>query len=217
MTADTPEQNAGRAPEAETPVAANDAEPPAKQSETADPAAGPGPEQAGMAQEVAELKDRLLRAMADSENTRRRAAREVEDARKFAVSGMARDLLAVADNLRRALEAVPEAAREQQAELNNLVAGVELTERELQKAFEKAGIVPVNPVGQKLDPNLHQAMMQVPDPNAEPGTVVQVVQIGYTLNDRLLRPALVGVAAAPAGGPGGGSGGEPGGKVDQQA
>jgi molecular chaperone GrpE len=211
MTAETPEQNPGRPPEADTPVAANDAEPPAKQPDAAPAETAERAETASskLEQEIADLKDRLLRAMAETENTRRRAAREVEDARKYATAGMARDLLSVADNLRRALDAVPPQAREAQGELDNLMTGVELTERELQKAFEKAGITPVDPMGEKLDPNLHQAMMQVPDATAEPGTVVQVVQIGYKIHDRLLRPAMVGVAVAPAG--------EPGGKVDQQA
>jgi molecular chaperone GrpE len=210
MTAEKPDQNAGPGPDAEPPVAANDGEPAAAEAAEAVADAAAAPAEAGPEQEIADLKDRLLRAMAEVENMRRRAARDVEDARKYAVAGIARDLLSVADNLRRALDAVPAEARDGHADLNNLMTGVELTERELQKAFDKAGISVVDPLGQRLDPNLHQAMMQVPHPTAEPGTVVQVVQVGYKIHDRLLRPAMVGVAMAPAGE-------QPGGKVDQQA
>src|SRR5690606_34376830 len=112
-------------------------------------------------------------------NVRRRSQREVEDTAKYAIADFARALLPVADNLRRAIESVPELTREQNADVANLLAGVELTERELLKVFESYGISQIDPLGQKLDPNQHQAMMQVEDDAAEPGTVVQVVQIGY--------------------------------------
>lgn len=200
MTAETPEQNRGRAPEADTPVAANDAEPPANQpdAEPAEAAETAAAAPSGLEQEVADLKDRLLRAMAETENTRRRTTREIEDARRYATANMARDLLSVADNLRRALEAVPPEARGAQAELNSLMEGVELTERDLLKAFEKAGISPVDPIGEKLDPNLHQAMMQVDNTDAPDGTIVQVLAPGYMLHDRLLRAAMVAVAKGGA-------------------
>ena len=186
--------------------------PPQAANDSAAGDAEPAPEGPSADEQIAELKDRVLRAVAEAENTRRRAQRDVEDARKYAVATMARDLLGVADNLRRALEAVPAEARQSHAELENLMTGVEMTERELAKAFDKAGITMIDPMGEKLDPNLHQAMMQVPDGSAEPGTVVQVVQVGYKIQDRLLRPAMVGVAAPPAGGSGG-----PGEQVDRQA
>lgn len=221
MTVDKPDQQAGPdsqaettgeagpATDMETPVAANDAGPDAAAADSE----RSSNELASHAEaEIEVLKDRVLRAVAEAENTRRRAQRDVEDARKYAVAEMARDLLGVADNLRRALDAVPAEARESHAELANLMTGVELTERELAKAFDKVGIAKIDPMGEKLDPNLHQAMMQVPDATAEPGTVVQVVQVGYKIQDRLLRPAMVGVAAPPSAGSGG-----PGEQVDRQA
>jgi molecular chaperone GrpE len=144
--------------------------------------------------EAAELKDQLLRALAETENVRRRAQRDREDAQKFAVTGFARDLLPVADNLRRALEAVaPEAIATDEA-LKNLVTGVEMTERQLIAGFEKHGLKRIDAMGQRFDSNLHQAMFEVPGTDQPAGTVVQVLQAGYTLNDRLLRPAMVGVA-----------------------
>ncbi|MDY0881906.1 nucleotide exchange factor GrpE [Dongia soli] len=154
-------------------------------------------------QENAALKDQLLRALAETENVRRRAARDKEDAAKFAMAGFAREILGVADNLRRALEAITPEALEQDAALKNLYDGILATERQLDAAFEKQAIKKVWPLGEKFDSNLHQAMFEVPGTDQPSGTVVQVLQAGYTLNDRLLRPAMVGVAkgqpAAPAG------------------
>jgi molecular chaperone GrpE len=144
--------------------------------------------------QAGELKERLLRALAEAENVRRRAEREAEDARKYAVGEFARDLLGVADNLRRALDGVPEAAREGNPELAAFLAGVELTERELLKSLEKHGVRPVEALGRKLDPNLHQAVAQLDHPDAGAGEIVQVFQTGYTIADRLLRPAMVAVA-----------------------
>jgi molecular chaperone GrpE len=144
--------------------------------------------------EVADLKDKLLRAVAEGENVRRRAQRDVDEARKFAVSEFARDMLQVADNMHRAIAAVSDEARAEDAEVRSLLEGVELTERELIATLERHGIKRVDPLGEKLDPNLHQAVLQVDDAEAESGTVVTVMQIGYTLNDRLLRPAMVAVA-----------------------
>lgn len=153
--------------------------------------------QAATAEEVAELKDRLLRTLAEMENLRRRTQREIEEARKFAITGFARDLLEVVDNLGRALAAVPAEAREQNDFLKNLVLGVEMTERALLNAFEKHQVRRVEPKkGEKFDHNLHQAMFEVPTTTQPPGTVAEVVQAGYVIADRLLRPALVGVAKA---------------------
>ncbi|HEX2526688.1 MAG TPA: nucleotide exchange factor GrpE [Geminicoccus sp.] len=152
----------------------------------------------GPEQEVADLKDKLLRALADVENTRRQKEREVDEARRYAVTRFARDLLDVADNLRRAL-AVPAAAAEENPALKSLLTGVEMTERSLLSAFERHQIKRIEPaVGEKLDPNRHQAMFEVPRADAAPGTIAEVVQAGYLIADRLLRPAMVGVAARPA-------------------
>ena len=158
-----------------------------------DAVSGPAGRSAERDAEVADLKDRLLRALAEQENVRRRASREREDAVKFAASGLARDLLSTVDNLRRALESLPE---EQAADetLQRFLAGVAATERELLGALEKHGIRRIDPLGQPFDPHRHQAMFEVTDPERPAGTVVQVVQPGYLHHDRLLRPAMVGVA-----------------------
>lgn len=151
--------------------------------------------------EAASLKDQLLRQMAETENVRRRLEREKQDAGAYAVTSFARDILAVADNLRRALDAVPEAARADQA-VANVITGIEMTEREVFNIFNKYGIAQVEALGQKLDPNKHQAMLEIPTNDAEPGTVVQVLQTGFVIKDRLLRPALVAVAKAADAAPG---------------
>jgi len=145
--------------------------------------------------EHAETKDRLLRALAEMENLRRRTEREVAESRLYSVTSFARDLLVVADNMRRALEAVtPELRASTQSAAEALVDGVELTERELLKALEKNGVRQFTPLGEKFDPNLHQAMFEVPDATVPAGSVVQVVQPGYMIGGRILRPALVGVS-----------------------
>jgi molecular chaperone GrpE len=136
--------------------------------------------------EITELKDRLLRAVAETENVRRRLEREKHDASQYAVTGFARDLLAVADNLRRALDAAA-------GDASPLWSGVEMTERELLKAFEKHGIAKIEAVGERLDPNRHQAMLEVDAGEGEPGTIVAELQSGYVIKDRLLRPAMVSV------------------------
>ena len=156
-----------------------------------------------------ELKEKLLRALADMENLRRRGQREREDATKYAMTNFARDLLAVADNLRRALDSVADEAPAEPADgLASLTEGIEMTERELMNLFERYDIRRVEPGGEKFDPNFHQAMFEVPNSGQAPGTVVQVMQPGYVIGERLLRPAMVGVAAAAAGdeeGEGGGA------------
>lgn len=154
--------------------------------------------------QVAELKDKYLRAHAEMENTRRRAEKDVADARNFSIAGFARDMLAVADNLGRALGAVDPAIRDAADNtLKTLLEGVELTNRELAKALQKHGVRLLEPVGQKFDPNFHQAMFEIPDDSLPAGTVKQVVQPGYAIGDRVLRPAMVGIskssAKAPAG------------------
>ena len=157
-----------------------------------------------LAKEAADLKDRLLRTLAEMENLRRRTEREVADSRVYAVTNFARDILAVADNMERAMKALDDEIRDKaDAGVKALLDGVELTERELIKVMEKHGIKRLEPQGQKFDPNLHQAMFELPDPSVPAGTVVQVMQPGYTIGERVLRPALVGVAkggakAAPA-------------------
>ncbi|OAN49107.1 nucleotide exchange factor GrpE [Paramagnetospirillum marisnigri] len=149
---------------------------------------------AALEAEVAKLKNDVLYAKADTENTRRRLEQQAEDRGKYAVANFAKDVLNVADNLRRALDAVPVAAREGDDNLNTLTIGVEMTERELLATMERYGIKPVAAQGARFDPNLHQAMMEMEDPTQPEGTVVLVMQAGYTLHDRLLRPALVGVS-----------------------
>jgi molecular chaperone GrpE len=145
--------------------------------------------------EHAEMKDRLLRTLAEMENLRKRTEREVADARLYGASSFARDVLAVADNMRRALDAVPPEVRAgAEAGMNSLVEGVELTERELLKALEKNGVRQFTPQGEKFDPNVHQAMYEVPDASVPAGSIVQVVQPGYMIGERVLRPALVGVS-----------------------
>lgn len=149
-------------------------------------------------QEIADLKDRLLRTAAETENVRRRLERDKQDAVAYAITGFARDLLGVVDNLRRALDAIPADARENEA-VNNVVTGVEMTERELSNVLQRHGVSRVEAKGLKLDPNVHQAMIEVEDDEVEPGTIVQELQSGYLLKDRLLRPALVSVAKKRAG------------------
>src|ERR671916_2002608 len=145
--------------------------------------------------EKADLKDKLLRLMADMETLRRRTEREVADARTYAVANFARDMLNVADNVRRAIESVPaEASAAAEGAFKGLIEGIDLTERDLLKTLERHGVKRLDPQGQKFDPNLHQAMFEVPNPDVPNGTVVQVVQSGYVIGERVLRPALVGVA-----------------------
>jgi molecular chaperone GrpE len=145
--------------------------------------------------EVTELKDKHLRALAEMENLRRRTEREVADARAYGIASFARDVLAVADNMRRAREAVaPELRTGEDAAVKSLIEGVELTERELNKVLEKHRVRKFEPAGAKFDPNVHQAMYEVPDPKVPAGHVAQVIQAGYMIGERVLRPALVAVS-----------------------
>jgi molecular chaperone GrpE len=189
--------------------AARDADQAAAGAEQAPPAdsasaaaqSGAEPNPAALA---ADLKDRLLRTLADMENLRRRTAREVADAELRGITAFARDMIGVADNMRRALDTVtPEVRNSADAAAKALIEGVELTERELLKALEKNKVRQFNPQREKFDPNLHQAIFEVPDASVPAGSVVQVVQPGYMLGERVLRPAMVGVSkggpkAAPA-------------------
>ena len=143
--------------------------------------------------ELAEQKDRLLRALAETENVRRRAQREREDASRYAVAGFAKDLLSAADNLRRALESLPESEAKDNR-TRSLLAGVAATERELLSIFERHGIRRIDPKGERFDHNFHQAIFEAERPDHSSGTIVEVLQPGYVLYDRLLRPAMVGVA-----------------------
>lgn len=166
--------------------------------------------------ENAALKDQMLRVAADAENAKRRAEREANDARAYAIQKFARDLLGVADNLSRALQHRPGG---EDTVVKNFVLGIEMTEKELNGAFERNGLKKVDPPkGSKFDPNLHQAMMEQPSTDVEPGSVIQVMQAGYELMGRIVRPALVVVAARnPGSGGGAGAGGEVGQTVDTKA
>lgn len=240
------EQDRATEAEATEPAAGADAAEPA-----ADPGPGPGqgadptteadPDAAAPAAddqvqrlevELGEAKDKMMRALADAENTRRRAERDKQEASKYAIASFAREMLSVADNLRRALGAVDDEVRQSSESVRTLLEGVEMTEREMQKTFERQGIQRIEAEGRILDPNLHEAMYEVPDESKPQGTVVQVVEEGYTLHGRLLRPTKVGVsrggpkpepaAAGEASGakPGSGAyeagGGATGGNYDQE-
>ena len=175
-------------------------EPPVAGENEVETAAGGAPEAApetaeALTQQVADLRDRWMRSLAEMENLRRRTEREVADARTYGIAGFARDMVAVADNVRRGLDAVPAELRDGgDSAIKALLEGIELTERELLKGFDKHNIKKIEPLGVKFDPNLHQAMYEVPDSSVPAGQVVQVVQAGYTIGDRILRPALVGVS-----------------------
>ena len=146
---------------------------------------------------AAEFKDKLLRTLAEMENLRKRTEREVADARVYGIASFARDVLAVADNMHRALSTVgPELREGGDAQVKTLIEGVELTERELLKALEKSGVKKFSPQGEKFDPNLHQAMFEMETSEGPPGYVAQVIQAGYMIGDRVLRPAMVAVSKA---------------------
>ena len=172
---------------------------PVEAAEAADPEAGEDSDGvADLEAELAETKDRMLRALAETENLRRRAARDTEEARKYAITGFARELLEVSDNLARALESVPAEARDSE-QVKPLVEGIELTQRSLAACFERQKIIKLDPEpGEKFDHNLHQAMFETETDGQAPGSVIQVMQPGYKIAERLLRPAMVGVAKKPA-------------------
>ena len=153
-------------------------------------------EMAALREELAVAKQDVLYARAETQNVRRRLEKDMADARSYAATGFARDVLTVGDNLTRAIEAVPADLRSDE-KFKGLVAGIEATQRELDKVFTQHGITRVAAMGMPLDPHLHQAMLEIPSNDAEPGTVVQEMQAGYMIRDRLLRPAMVGVARKP--------------------
>lgn len=151
-----------------------------------------------LAAELADSKDKLLRALAEVENVRRRAQRDKEDATRYAIAGFARDMIGAADDLRRALDAIAPEARAASEAVNNLAVGIEMTERSLLAALERNGVKPMEVIGQTFDANRHEALYEIPDPNHPAGTILQVVERGYMLRDRLLRPAKVGIAKGGA-------------------
>ncbi len=166
----------------------------------AEPArAEPAPDpKAELEAQIADLTDRFARAVAELENYRRRAEREREDVAKYAISNFARDMLALADSLGLALASISAEVRSEDKNLDNLAAGVELTARELQAIFERHGITKVDPMGERFDHDLHQALFEIEDKEKPAGTIVEVMQAGYVLKDRLLRPAMVGVTKGGA-------------------
>jgi molecular chaperone GrpE len=182
------------------------------ESDAADAAAGEGSEEVtALKAEIAELKDRALRAMAEAENTRRRAEREKKDASLYAVTNFARDMLQVADNFARAIQACPADVREAAApQLKAVIEGVEATDRQLLATLERHGIKQIDTASGKFDPNLHQAIAEVPGRGKPAGAIVDVVQVGYQIGERLLRPAMVTVAKKE-------EGGAPGATLDTQA
>lgn len=158
--------------------------------EATEDAADEGPD---LAAELADAKDKLLRALAEAENVRRRAQRDVENASKRAIAGFARDMAVVADNLGRAMDAVDPTAYEGDENLKGLITGIEMTAKDLQKGFERNGITKVDPLGERFDPQQHEAMFEYEDPSKPAGTVGQVMEAGYSLHGQSLRPAKVGV------------------------
>ncbi len=184
----------------QTPEPANDAAP--RNEAGAEPANAAGAEGEPhpsvviekLAAENVEMKDRVLRTLAEMENLRRRTEKEVADAKTYGVANIARDMVAFADNLRRAIESVPAGAREADGDLRTLVEGLELTERDFLSRLVRHGVKKLEPHGQKFDPNMHEALFEIPDPSVPTGTVMQVVEDGYSIGERCLRPAKVGVA-----------------------
>ncbi|EJL30356.1 nucleotide exchange factor GrpE [Novosphingobium sp. AP12] len=158
--------------------------------------AGENDEIAKLREELAGAKQEVLYARAETQNVRRRLEKDITDARAYAATGFARDILSVSDNLSRALSAIPVDLREDE-KLKNVVAGIEATGREIDKVFASHGISRIAAMGLPLDPNQHQAMLEIPSTDAEPGTVLQELQAGYMIKDRLLRPAMVAVAKKP--------------------
>lgn len=164
--------------------------------EAADAAPDFEAELASLRDDLAAAKQDVLYAQAETQNVRRRLEKDIQDARNYGATGFARDILSVADNLDRAIQAIPEDLRED-SKFKGLVAGIQATQRELEKVFGQHGVTRIAAMGLPLDPNEHQAMMEVPTTDAEAGTIVQEMQAGYKIKDRLLRPAMVGVAKKP--------------------
>ncbi|MDB5541729.1 MAG: grpE [Devosia sp.] len=181
-------------PDDDKAAAPADAQGTTEDARPAEAAATPDPLDALRA-ENGELRDKLLRTIAEMENLRKRTEREIADTRSYAIAGFARDMLTATDSLSRALMVLPAEARESvDPTVRSLIEGIEMTEREMQRLLSKHGVKPIEAEGQKFDPHKHQAMFEVPDPSRPEGTVVQVVQAGFAIGDRVLRPAMVGVA-----------------------
>ena len=147
--------------------------------------------------QIKDLKDQLLRSLADGENLRKRTMKEIADAKKYSHISFVRDLVSSVDNLQRALEAVPDDKSQLSEPIKNLVIGLEIVEKEVLNTFEKHSLKQINPIGEKFDYNIHQAMFEVPTTDKDPGFVVEVSQKGYLLHDRLVRPAMVGISKKP--------------------
>lgn len=170
-------------------------EPAEKPEEIIESTETPAPDETALLrEEIASLKDKLLRAVAEADNIRKRGQRDVEETAKYAVAPLAKDLVSVLENLSRAIESIPPEQAASNPTLKSLLSGVEMTRGELLSAFERNGIKRIEPLGQKFDHNFHQAVVQIESPDHETGTVVQVLQAGYVIHERLLRPAMVGVA-----------------------
>lgn len=206
MNANKASKKTAKADKAEGPEAAPEA--PVDAAAEAAPAPEAGDPERGaeyaariveLEQEAGDLRDQLLRAMAETENIRKRGERQIEDAHRYAVTGFARDILSVADNLERALESVPEDQRGEHELLQTLLDGVTAVQNDFLNALSAHKIERIDPMGEAFDPNLHEAMFEVPDSDLSNGTIAQVVQPGYKLHDRLLRPARVGVAKSANG------------------
>ncbi len=180
-----PEETQDNAPDTDSPQADSAAEMDPKDAEIE-----------RLQEELASVRDQWVRAAAEAENVRKRAKRDIEDAARYGISSFARDMVSVLENLMRASESITPAAKQENAVLASLFQGVELTQQELLGIFEKYGIRRIDPLGQKFDHNFHEAVVQVEQQNVEPGTVIQVVQAGYIIHDRLLRPAMVAVSKA---------------------
>ena len=164
-------------------------------AETGGPEMVPAEQVTAALEAAADFKDKMLRALAEMENLRKRTEREIADARAYGITSFARDVLQVADNMHRALDSIGDELRSTaEGNVQSLLEGIDLTERELQKVLEKHGVKMFTPVGEKFDPNFHQAMYEIADGSAVPGTVAQVIQAGYLIGDRVLRPALVAVS-----------------------
>ena len=148
-------------------------------------------------EQIKDLKDQLLRSLADGENLRKRTMKEIADAKKYSHISFVRDLVSSVDNLQRALEAVPDDKSQLSEPIKNLVIGLEIVEKEVLNTFEKHSLKQINPIGEKFDYNIHQAMFEVPTTDKDPGFVVEVSQKGYLLHDRLVRPAMVGISKKP--------------------
>jgi len=199
MTEETPKQEETDAPEilnAEDPSCVDAQSDDAAQDAAPQDVAPLTPEEKieALETELAKQKEQVLRQLAETENARRRAQREREDTIRYGASALAKDLLNVADNLQRALQSVPSEARESDDVIKNLVIGIEMTEKELLSAMQKQGVEKIEPLGEKFSYDKHQAMFEVPDTGKPAGTIVELMQPGYIMHERLLRPAMVGVA-----------------------